>query len=95
VRRAHAMDVDVRPLLRPPAGRSGMVEVDMRQQHLADIAGLVTVSGQGVDHSRNRGSGSGFNQCRTIRADQQVNGRYLGHALEVGIESMDLHNPES
>ena len=37
VRSAHGMNVDLRALLCEPAGRAGMVEMDVGQQHVGDI----------------------------------------------------------
>jgi hypothetical protein len=95
VRRADVMDVDMRSLPGPPAGGTGVVEVDVGQQDMANIGRAIAVAGQRINDGRNCRAGTGLDQHRPFGADQQVHGRHLGHALEVGIKNVELHNPES
>jgi hypothetical protein len=44
--RAKGVDVDLGSLLRPPASGSGMVEVDVRDEQVADVLGLAAMLGQ-------------------------------------------------
>ena len=52
MRRSVGMDVDVSPLpvmgmSRQPARRPGMIEVDMRQQHVGDVVHRQIMRGEG------------------------------------------------
>jgi hypothetical protein len=44
----YLMDMDLRALMRPPAGRSGMIEVNVGDQDIADIRRGEAVAGQSL-----------------------------------------------
>lgn len=69
VRRADVVDVELRPLLRPPAGCSGMVEMNVGQQDVFDVGGPETAGGQAVEDGRQGGAGAGFDQHGAVGTD--------------------------
>ncbi len=52
VRRAEVMHMHTRPLLRPPAGRAGVVQVDVRYQNVPDVGRGQAVNCQVIQQGR-------------------------------------------
>lgn len=89
MRGAEVVHVDTSTLAGPPTGRSGVVQVDVGDKHVGDVAGGQVVSDEGLFQRREGGARAAFDQNRAAAVGNQVGGDGVGEALEVKIEGVN------
>ncbi len=95
VGRAGGVDVDARPLLRPPAGGPGVIQMDVSDQDVPDVrrrqAAPIELGGE----SGQRRSRSRLDQYRSLWPMDQKTGDDMGGTLELQIDGLDAHDRTS
>jgi hypothetical protein len=66
-----------------------VVEVDVGDEDVPDVAGGQAAFAQAVEHDRQRRSGAGLDQHRPVGGHEQIDGRHAGQTLEVGVDQVD------
>ena len=66
-----------------------MVQVDVGDEHVGDVAGGEVVSDEGLFQRREGGARAAFDQNRAAAVGNQVGGDGVGEALEVKIKGVN------
>ncbi len=91
VRGADRVDPDSGALTGPPACRPGVVQMDVRDQHVLHVGGADVVLGKTREQRGQRRRRAGFDQQGSARAADQERGDDVRHSLKLEVEDVDLH----
>ncbi len=86
------VDVDGGTLFGPPTGGSSMVEMNVGEEDLLDIAGCEAVFGETLHEGWDGGLGSGFDEGVVVAVSHEERRDAFGKPLKTQIEGVDSHN---
>jgi hypothetical protein len=90
MRRADVVHVNARALLRPPARRARVVEMDVRHQHVAHVRGREAMAREFAFERGDSRAGAGLDDDRPAGADDEIGGNPFGAVLKAQVEGVNF-----